>query len=291
MKKKLLAALVAAMAIMVPSMGAMAADENEVIETKTVTYNDLELVEEEPDYAVASSVPGLVAMPDGTFALFSNGTFIPYTGLYQDPAYGWVLIGNGYFCPTYDDFWCDPVVGWWKVSNGFIDFSYTGWYNSPSVGNWYVSGGMLDFATSQAGTTTTTTTACDAPQLLGTYYGNFADENGLQECTVAVESLGGSNYRLTAVAHVGDWDSNRECAMNVRVVTLVRDFSINNPDLVYHILGASDYSFQDYDSWSPTGTPFIEYFVWDPEENYYWCWINSNGENAGRWSYAMTKLN
>ncbi|MCQ2520889.1 MAG: CAP domain-containing protein [Lachnospiraceae bacterium] len=137
MRKKLLA-LILTIAMMVPSMGALAADksadETVVVETTSATYD--------------AAFTGLAPDGQGRFLLYVNGKWQnQFSGFYFDAQYGWWLITNGVVNFAYTDLYGDATFGWWKVVGGTVDFNYTGWYKSPALGTtWYVYGGAVDLS-------------------------------------------------------------------------------------------------------------------------------------------------
>ena len=68
---------------------------------------------------------------------FQNGLFstsYSYSGLFNDPEYGWWLVQYSMVNLSYTGLWNDPVYGWWLIRNGAVDFSYTGNWNDTAYG-------------------------------------------------------------------------------------------------------------------------------------------------------------
>ena len=90
----------------------------------------------------ADAVPDGLYCIDGTWQLYIGGQYAGwYTGLWNDPALGWWLVGNGNVCNWYTGLYEDSQLGWLLISNGSVCLDYNGAWNDPNLGPWIVVAG------------------------------------------------------------------------------------------------------------------------------------------------------
>ena len=95
-------------------------------------------------FSTSYSYSGLFNDPEyGWWLVQYSMVNLSYTGLWNDPVYGWWLIDHGTIAWNYTGLWDDLQYGWWLIDGGTIAFGYDGLWNDPYVGWWLIEGGTV----------------------------------------------------------------------------------------------------------------------------------------------------